>query len=225
MLKVAVISDIHAELQPLQEVLEDISNHDISQIWCLGDFASGGPDALLCFEAVLSSCSLILGGNHELFVAAEIWEDVQADYALWAKEAHSQLGQARVALLKTLSSRIDSEHIQMVHGSMRDPLMEWVSSEEVASAQWELMAAPLLLFGHTHRPAWWHKTQSAGAESKSCSNEWGILEGINMLNPGAVCNPGHWSWMELELDDDGRASRVRWHNQSRSPKFRRRVEY
>ena len=47
--KIAIISDIHANLTALQAVLKDIENRNISKIYCLGDIVSKGvnPDSVI----------------------------------------------------------------------------------------------------------------------------------------------------------------------------------
>ena len=45
----AFISDIHSNMEALQAVLEDIRQHDVTEIYCLGDIIGYGPN--LCANA------------------------------------------------------------------------------------------------------------------------------------------------------------------------------
>ena len=43
-MRIAVISDIHANLEALDAVMEDIRGQDLEDIWCLGDIVGYGAD-------------------------------------------------------------------------------------------------------------------------------------------------------------------------------------
>jgi Icc-related predicted phosphoesterase len=51
-MKVAVISDIHANRQAFEAVLEAIAASDASELWCLGDLVGYGADPDACVELV-----------------------------------------------------------------------------------------------------------------------------------------------------------------------------
>lgn len=61
----AIISDIHANLEALTAVLEDIADNGVTQIICLGDIVGYGPNPLECLQA-LKNCAITILGNHEL---------------------------------------------------------------------------------------------------------------------------------------------------------------
>ena len=43
-MKIAVLSDIHANLQALEAVLKDIQEQGCEKVFCLGDLAMAGPE-------------------------------------------------------------------------------------------------------------------------------------------------------------------------------------
>lgn len=43
-MKIAVLSDIHGNMQALERVLEDIKANDCDKVFCLGDLAMAGPE-------------------------------------------------------------------------------------------------------------------------------------------------------------------------------------
>ena len=194
---VAVISDIHACAEDLSAVLSEIDRHQADHIWCLGDFASGGPDPLACYEMVALRCDLILGGNHELFVAAKAWENSQEDWAKWAEHAFNQLGVERSEILMMLPTHLEGENLQLVHGSLRDPLWEFISSEATAKQQWPLMSSDFLFFGHTHKRAFWLQE----GQQKIETGQWTALSPKAMLNPGPVAQKRQWLLLETDLED------------------------
>src|SRR5438270_7568246 len=60
----ALISDIHGNLEAFQAVLEDISHHDVSDVFCLGDVVGYGPNPRECVDLVMQ-CRLTILGNHD----------------------------------------------------------------------------------------------------------------------------------------------------------------
>ena len=67
---IAIISDIHGNLEALQAVLADIKRHRATEIICLGDLIGYGPDPVPCVERAME-WSVCLLGNHEMFAALQ----------------------------------------------------------------------------------------------------------------------------------------------------------
>jgi hypothetical protein len=70
-MRVAVISDIHANLPALEAVLEHIDTQDVQEVWCLGDLLGYGPSP----NEVISYASdwnIVLSGNHDRGVAGAL---------------------------------------------------------------------------------------------------------------------------------------------------------
>lgn len=63
--EIAIISDIHGNLEALQKVLEDIDKRNIKQIICLGDIIAKGTNMHECFELVKKRCNFVIKGNCE----------------------------------------------------------------------------------------------------------------------------------------------------------------
>ena len=66
--KIAIIADIHANLEALKTVLKDIEQRGIKKIFCLGDIIGKGAHPKECIDLVLSKCEVVLLGNLEDFV-------------------------------------------------------------------------------------------------------------------------------------------------------------
>ena len=63
MTRIAVISDIHANLEALKSVLDDINKQNIDQIICLGDIIGKGVNAHECIELVRKHADIVIMGN------------------------------------------------------------------------------------------------------------------------------------------------------------------
>ena len=101
---IAVISDIHGNIEALDAILNDISEqeqkHGITAIHCLGDIVGYGPDPIECIQRVRECCSVVIGGSHEesvCFIPKEVMPCLYNDDAvpsiLWTR--HLLYTQAR----------------------------------------------------------------------------------------------------------------------------------
>src|SRR5690348_10792901 len=65
-MRIAVISDIHANLHALETVLADVDGESVDEIWCLGDVVGYGPRPNECCELIRERTTISLCGNHDL---------------------------------------------------------------------------------------------------------------------------------------------------------------
>ncbi|HSE81325.1 MAG TPA: metallophosphoesterase family protein, partial [Gaiellaceae bacterium] len=65
-MRVAVVSDIHGNLQALEAVLASIDRDAPDEIWCLGDLVGYGPRPNRCCALVAERADVCLIGNHDL---------------------------------------------------------------------------------------------------------------------------------------------------------------
>lgn len=63
--KVAVIADVHGNLEALEAVLDSIKSKGIAKIINLGDTIDYGPDSVKCLRRTSKVCDINLIGNHE----------------------------------------------------------------------------------------------------------------------------------------------------------------
>ena len=63
-MRIALISDIHGNLEALEAVLADIADKGVSEVYCLGDIIGYGPNPCECVDRVMSA-SVCLLGNHD----------------------------------------------------------------------------------------------------------------------------------------------------------------
>lgn len=61
----AIISDIHANLEALEAVLNDIEALAVDDVICLGDIVGYGPDPEACIDLVMDAARVTLLGNHD----------------------------------------------------------------------------------------------------------------------------------------------------------------
>src|SRR5918912_1589009 len=150
-MRVAVVSDIHGNLHALRAVLDAVAAEEVDALWCLGDLVGYGPRPNECCAEVERAASLCLVGNHDLGVLGRIpLAEFSDDAAAAARWSQSVLSAEARAFLERLPSLDAAEDVELFHASPRDPVWEYVLSDEVALAAFRVTSAPLVLVGHSH---------------------------------------------------------------------------
>ena len=100
---VAIISDIHSNLEALKRTLEYIKESEIDTIYCLGDIVGYGPNPNECVNLVRDNCQVVLMGNHDYAAIGLANIQYFNEYAkistYWTRE---QLTTENLEYLKTL---------------------------------------------------------------------------------------------------------------------------
>jgi len=105
----AVISDIHGNLDALTAVLADIARKDVERVVCLGDVVSFGPSPGECVDAIASIPEVAwVRGNHDRYIGersflskafVDRWPAGFVENEQWT---HSQLSSSQLTTLATL---------------------------------------------------------------------------------------------------------------------------
>ena len=204
-MRVAVISDVHANYRALEAVLEQIDAERVDAVWCLGDTVGYGPRPNKCCEAVSSRSSYSLVGNHDLVVLGELsisdFNDDAAEAAIWTSQV---LTQESRAFLEPLQPAGEVAGVDLFHASARDPVWEYVLTEEAARGTFELSDASLILVGHSHVALALSGNGDRITGGVALAGSEVELEGRWLLNPGSVGQPRDGdpraAWLLLDLD-------------------------
>ena len=150
-MRVAVVSDVHANLHALEAVLAAIDGEDTEELWCLGDLVGYGARPNECCELIEARADVCLGGNHDLAVRGTIdLREFSGDAAVAATWTRGVLSSSARAYLDMLEPEGERRGVGLFHGSPRDPVWEYVLSDEAAVAAIMLSDFPLTLVGHSH---------------------------------------------------------------------------
>jgi diadenosine tetraphosphatase ApaH/serine/threonine PP2A family protein phosphatase len=203
--RVAVLSDIHANLAALDAVLAAIPSVD--EVWQLGDVVGYGPhpDEVVARQRDVGARGV--RGNHDAAaVGGREIESFNVDARRAMEWTRATINEDTRAWLSALPEKLEREGFTLVHGSPRDPIWEYVTSTPVARAGIAAMDTSFGLHGHTHVPVAYLEddgsleTMSPGAGSR-------ITYGAHraLLNPGSVGQPRDGiptaSWLLLDTDD------------------------
>jgi len=150
-MKVAVLSDIHANLRALEAVLAAIDADPPDELWCLGDLVGYGPKPNECCALVQARASHCLAGNHDLAVRGTIdLADFSGDAGAAARWTRDVLSSEALAYLESLEPKGVVDDVALFHGGARDPVWEYVLTDEAALATFRLTEEWLVLVGHSH---------------------------------------------------------------------------
>ena len=216
-MRVAVLSDIHGNLNALEAVLAALETGPPDELWCLGDLVGYGARPNECCRAIEAGASICLAGNHDLAVRgtidlAEFSGDAGAA-ASWTRTVLSEEARSYLDRLQPEGSRAD---VALFHASARDPVWEYVLSDESAVATLELTEEPLVLVGHSHAALQIALRDGVLAGGLApAGTEIDLRSGRALLNPGSVGQP---------RDGDPRAAYLILDLAARTASFRR-VEY
>ncbi len=163
-MRTAVISDIHANLEALQAVLDHIDTQNVDRIICLGDILGYGPSPVECVDLVAERCEWSLMGNHDFGVLYEPTNfNVAAEQAAyWSREQFEQesdngMSAKRWEFLSRLRVRVLEDDFLYVHGTPRRPINEYLFPEDALNSPVKMqqifeLVDKYALVGHTHVP-------------------------------------------------------------------------
>jgi predicted phosphodiesterase len=204
-MRVAVISDVHGNYHALEAVLEEVESERVDALWCLGDTVGYGPLPNECCEAIAERAALCLVGNHDLVVLGELnvgdFNDEAAAAAEWTSEVLTSRSRR---FLEGLEPSGKADGVALFHASARDPVWEYVLSEEAARGTLEQSDAPLVLVGHSHVALALALHDDVVLGGLAAGGAEVSLEGRWLLNPGSVGQPrdgdSRAAWLLLDLD-------------------------
>ena len=68
-MKIAIISDIHGNLEALKAIFEDINKKHVDKIICLGDIIAKGIHSKECIKLIKEKCDIVIQGNTDEYFA------------------------------------------------------------------------------------------------------------------------------------------------------------
>jgi diadenosine tetraphosphatase ApaH/serine/threonine PP2A family protein phosphatase len=209
--RVAVITDIHANLPALEAVLEATEAAGVEETWCLGDIVGYGVEPDACTELVREHCQVCLTGNHDIAVLGGLdiasFSEAAAVAVEWTR---ANVAERTLEFLRELEPSGERGGIGLFHASPRDPVWEYVLSCEQADAGMDVNPQRIGLIGHSHvalffsRPAAGEEGETRGVEA-SDGALLDFSEGEWLINPGSVGQPRDGdpraAWLELDTEE------------------------
>ncbi len=189
-MRIAVFSDIHANLEAFEVFASDAARRRIDKYVCLGDLVGYGANPNACIEGVRALPQVeVLLGNHD---AAATWITSPYEMNTKAREAimwtMDRLTDANRAFLENLPPLYREGNHVWAHASPFNP-KAWTYVQDHASARlclWRTRA-DLTFVAHTHRPLVIRPTRMLRLAFETPEHEEVVT-----LTPGnrLVCNCG-----------------------------------
>jgi predicted phosphodiesterase len=206
-MKVAVISDIHANRQAFEATLEAVAASEAAELWCLGDLVGYGADPDACVELAREHAAVCLAGNHDMAVTGEIaLDEFSRGASLAAQWTREVIAPQNLEFLGGLRPEGKEGQIGLFHASPRDPVWEYVLSTLLAELCFDRQSTRVCLVGHSHVALSFVRREGepATGEPRREGTQLDIAEGEWLLNPGSVGQPrdgdARASWLLLDLD-------------------------
>ena len=209
-MKVAVISDIHANLPALEAVLAEIDRDPPDEIWCLGDVVGYGAQPNECARIIAERATVCLAGNHDLAAldALDIssFSPAAAEAARWTR---GQLEDEPRKFLSGLEATDESHDVAIYHGSPRDPVWEYVLWPEQAGECISRQATRVAMVGHSHVALCFRASDDGDIDATqgaqvAAGTTLDVSDGRWLLNPGSVGQPRDGdpraSWLVLDTE-------------------------
>ena len=165
-MKIAIISDIHGNLEALKSVLNDIKNRNIDKIYCLGDIIAKGSHPIECIELIRENCEIVIRGNCDEYFTSDIdlsiKDNVEINRIIWNKsklddESSNYLANLPFCHEFYMSGRL----IRLIHAhpEIIDKLIGNIDTikniyEQVLPSSNTISneKADVLIYGHIHTP-------------------------------------------------------------------------
>jgi predicted phosphodiesterase len=218
-MRLAILSDIHANLPALEAVLADIDGSEAEELWCLGDVVGYGAQPDECAGLVADRCAVCLVGNHDLAVLGELdvasFSPAAAAAVRWTAKTAAD---STMDFLRGLEPEDESREVALYHASPRDPIWEYVLWPDQAAECIEVQAARVSLIGHSHVALYFVVPQNgsppaagppgdgdaSGAQAGG-GTRLDLTDDRWLVNPGSVGQPRDGdpraAWLELDTGD------------------------
>jgi diadenosine tetraphosphatase ApaH/serine/threonine PP2A family protein phosphatase len=120
--RIAIISDIHSNLEALTEVMRVVDDAQVDRIVCLGDVVGYGASPNQCCDIVRTNAEVTLLGNHDAAVAGRMDYSFYYDAARHALDwSASVVSDANTAWLRSLPFTYRIGEVGFSHGSPIEP--------------------------------------------------------------------------------------------------------
>ena len=153
-MRLAIISDIHGNMDALDEVLADIDKSNVDATICLGDMVGYGPEPEAVVQAIQSRDIATLMGNHELSILDPkylAWFNPLARLSI--QKTIPMLSEKSLAFIANLKTFVCQKRARFVHGFPPDSVITYLFQIEESAfcSAFESMPENVCFVGHTHK--------------------------------------------------------------------------
>jgi predicted phosphodiesterase len=150
--RVLVVADVHSNLSALESVFRDAeASEPLDVVWVLGDIVGYGPKPGECISRLREYPHTAVAGNHDRAATGQMGTQDFNPYAAAAAKwtAKTLTEEERTYLAGLPDTALDGD-FTLVHGSLRDPVWEYLLSSAAADAHLARQTTRFGLIGHSH---------------------------------------------------------------------------
>lgn len=155
-MRIALISDIHANREAFEACLRDANSRDIDRFVFLGDFVGYGADPVWVVDKIMELVdggAIALLGNHDNAVSDQS-EDLNSDADVAMTWTRGQLGPEARRFLSNLPMRFEDDMRLYVHANTQtNRRWHYIDSPEAAGHALDSCTAQAVFCGHVHVPS------------------------------------------------------------------------
>ena len=166
-MRIAIISDIHGNLEALKATMKDIEKKGAEKIFCLGDIVGKGIHPTECLEIIREKCEVILRGNNDRFCSEEYENfneisEIDKKRIIWNQSLISKSDRAFIYNLPfSYEFYMSGSLVRIFHSSpykdndviinedkIQSKIQMFMPSEKTISNK----KADVVIYGHIHHP-------------------------------------------------------------------------
>jgi predicted phosphodiesterase len=191
-MSLAVISDVHSNLEALEAVLDDMEEGGIKKALFLGDAVGYGPNPNECTELLDKSCDVLIAGNHDWAVLGledvSFFNPVARAAVLWTETVLTPENRKILEgfpIVKVVRER----DLLLVHSSPYEPdRWHYLIGPEDAAGVFGHFKERICMVGHSHAP--FIVERDSEGEMVAYHEEVEFREGSRyVINVGSVGQP------------------------------------
>ncbi|MBN2465721.1 metallophosphoesterase family protein [candidate division WOR-3 bacterium] len=153
-MKLGIVSDIHANLEALEAVIDALQDKGATRFVCCGDIVGYGPDPNRCVEIVRELGCVSVAGNHDYGVVGQVplasFNAAASQAALWTRPL---LTEPNRLFLANLPLTAVEGPLLIVHSTPLAPeTWEYVLTVREAAHEMNHCEADVCVVGHSHQP-------------------------------------------------------------------------
>jgi len=192
MSRIAILSDVHGNLEALAQVLEDIRAFDVEAIYSLGDQIGYGPQPQECVDLLREHEVSCLMGNHEQGLINILYlRRFNQPAADSLRRTREMITEATFQWLITRPKAMVVHGCRMVHGLPPDSVNEYLYKyKDDAGALFGRFTEDVCFVGHTHDLMRFTWNRSLSTRLELPEGETRLESGLrHLVNIGAVGQP------------------------------------
>lgn len=160
-MRYGIFSDIHSNLEALEEVLKAYQKEDIDSYFCLGDLVGYATEPNECIEKIKNLNCVTIAGNHDWAcinkLSLDYFNDLARRSIIWTKP---KLKQENKNYLESLNLIYKDKNFTLTHGSLDNPQeFYYIFDAKDCVETFNLLETNICFIGHTHRAGFFIKAE------------------------------------------------------------------